>query len=413
MQPITLISGGSRGDVQPFILLGRALQEAGQKVLLALPPSYREEASRIGLDFRPLRADFDALLAGQAGRNLKNSGRNPLSVMREGRRAMQNLERLLVEDVVELAQDTRVLVGHIGLSACLQAIAAVRGVPLVYVSLQPFMPTRDFPHPLLPLRLSLGSTYNRLTGNLVKRITWNVFKGETNRLLESRLNVKPVTWQDYSASLNQTPILNAFSTAIIPFPADWKPNNCITGFWFSETLSDWQPSPELEAFLETGPAPVFIGFGSVSDTASVQVVLEALKIAGERGVLVGFNTTDCDIPETVMALDSVPYEWLFARVKAAVHHGGAGTTAQALRAKLPMLAVPQVLDQFFWAERVFHTGAALKPIAGKTLTPVTLAEAIHTLATDKTLKERAALLGEQIQAENGLKNAVEIIQKQL
>lgn len=415
MPPILLVSGGSRGDVQPFLLLGKALQDSGHDVLLALPPSYEAEALANGLNFRALRADFDALLASQSGQNLKNSGRNPIAVMREGRRAMQDIGRLLVEDVWSFTQDTGAIamIGHIGLSACTQAIALHRGIPLVHITLQPFTPTGDFSHPLLPIRFSLGRAYNRLTGNMVKRVTWSAFGSEVKRLLEKYPNTQPFNWGDYTAALDKTPILNAFSPALIPFPADWKPNNHITGFWLPPTTtSDWQPSEALTQFLDAGSPPVFIGFGSVSDTASVQVALDALQIAGERGVLVGFDVTHVTLPDSVFAAVSIPYEWLFPRVKAVIHHGGAGTTALALRAKRPMLAVPQLLDQFYWAERVFQSGAALKPIASKSLTASRLAEAIRILGTDGTLQARANELGEQIGAENGLMNAVRIIQNE-
>lgn len=413
MPPILLISGGSRGDVQPFLLLGKALQDAGCEVLLALPPSYEAEANDNDLPFRALRADFDAMLAGQAGQNLKNSGRNPLAMMREGRRAMQDMGRLLVEDAWTLSQETSAIIGHIGLSACTQAIAAHRSIPLVQVALQPFMPTGDFPHPLLPLRFSLGRAYNRLTGNLIKRITWSVFGGEVKRLKDKYPALRPYTQREYFAALDTTPILNAFSPALIPFPADWKPNNHLTGFWLPPTMSDWEPPETVTQFLAAGSPPIFIGFGSVSDTASIQVVLDALHISGERGILVGFDATHVTLPDTVLAISSIPYEWLFPRVKAVIHHGGAGTTAHALRAKRSMLAVPQLLDQFFWAERVFQSGAGLKPIANKNLTVNMLAEAIRILGTDGILQTRADVLGAQVLAENGLKNAVEVIQKQV
>jgi sterol 3beta-glucosyltransferase len=338
-----LVSGGSRGDAQPFLLLGKALQESGCDVLLALPPSYEAEAKTNGLAFKSLRADFDAMLAGQAGQNLKNTGRNPLAVLREGRRAMQDMGRLLVEDVWTLSQDTgaSAIIGHIGLSACTQAIAVSQDIPVVHVTLQPFMPTGDFPHPLLPMRVSFGRAYNRLTGNMVKRITWSVFGGEVKRLLEKRLHTRTFTWQDYTAALDKIPIINAFSPAVIPFPADWQPNNHITGFWLPPSESEFQPSETLTPFLDAGSLPVFIGFGSVSDTASIGIALEALQIAGERGVLVGFDVSNVTLPDTVIAASSIPYEWLFPRVKAVVHHGGAGTTALALRAKRPILSRPQ------------------------------------------------------------------------
>ncbi|MCB9450264.1 MAG: glycosyltransferase family 1 protein [Anaerolineaceae bacterium] len=413
MQTITLVSGGSRGDIQPFLLLGRALAEAGLNVSLALPASYQKEADALGLDFTPLRADFDRLLAGQSGQNLKRSGQNPLAVFREGQHLMKDAARLLVEDIWELSQTSAALVGHIGLSACTQTLSLLRGIPLIHVCLQPFMPTAAFPHPLLPIQFSLGGGYNRLTGDLVKRITWTVFAGETNHLLEKRLNQAPVKWRDYKRHLDHSPILNAFSGSLIPFPGDWKSNNEITGFWYPTMPEAWQAPHALVEFLESGSQAIFVGFGSVSDTASLSIVLDALDMAGERAVLVGFDVTDCPLPDTVFAISSIPYEWLFGHVKAAVYHGGAGTTALALRAKLPMLAVPQLLDQFFWADCVFRYGAAVKPIPNKKLNAQNLADAITYLSHEDNLRERAAFLGEQIQKEDGLTRAVSIIRERL
>jgi UDP:flavonoid glycosyltransferase YjiC (YdhE family) len=140
-----------------------------------------------------------------------------------------------------------------------------------------------------------------------------------------------------------------------------------------------------------------------------RIVLGALAASGERGiVLKGWGGLQAsELPSTVFATEWVPFDWLFPRVAAAVHHGGAGTTAASLRAGVPTVVIPFFLDQFFWGKRVFELGAGPRPVLRKHLEVDGLAAALRAAPA---MKERAAAIGERIRTENGVACAVDKFQ---
>jgi sterol 3beta-glucosyltransferase len=168
-------------------------------------------------------------------------------------------------------------------------------------------------------------------------------------------------------------------------------------------------------FLQKGAAPVYVGFGSIGDPAladqTTKLVMDALKRSGQRGVLAtgwsGMSKID-HLPEEFFMLESVPHSWLFPRMAAVVHHGGAGTTAAGLRAGVPGIIIPNGNDQFAWGRRVYELGAGAKPIPRKKLTAEKLSDAINYVL-EKEIKETAKDLGEKIQNENGAGTAAKII----
>jgi sterol 3beta-glucosyltransferase len=139
--------------------------------------------------------------------------------------------------------------------------------------------------------------------------------------------------------------------------------------------------------------------------------LQALASSGQRGLLLtgwgGLRSRS--VPEDVFILDSAPHRWLFPRMAAVVHHGGAGTTAEGLRAGVPAVIVPFVFDQTFWGARIKALGLGPGPIPVKQLTASRLASAIRTAVTDPGIRQRARSCGEAIRAEDGTGNAVEVI----
>jgi sterol 3beta-glucosyltransferase len=213
-------------------------------------------------------------------------------------------------------------------------------------------------------------------------------------------------------------MVSAYSLSIIPHPADWPDRVHVTGNLFLEETADWRPPPELEAFLEAGDPPVYIGFGSMAGRRPERlagIVLEALASSGQRGVLLtgwgGLKTEST--PEHLFVLEAAPHSWLFPRMSAVVHHGGAGTTAEGLRAGVPSIIVPFVLDQSFWGARIQALGLGPEPIPQKKLTAVRLAEAIRIAVSDSGMRQRAIAYGTAVRAEDGTGNAVKVIKKYL
>ncbi len=179
---------------------------------------------------------------------------------------------------------------------------------------------------------------------------------------------------------------------------------------------DWQPSPELEAFIESGPPPVYIGFGSMAGKNPerlARIVIEALQQTGQRGIIAAGwgGLTTGQLPDTIFPIDSAPHDWLFPRMAAVVHHGGAGTTAAGLRAGRPTIICPFLGDQSTWGQHVYDLGAGSKPIPQKKLTVEKLAAALREVATSQAIQQSAAEIGEKIRQEDGIANAVTIIER--
>ena len=210
------------------------------------------------------------------------------------------------------------------------------------------------------------------------------------------------------------PSIYCFSSAVLPRPADWDADQHITGYWFLDRDSGWRPPAGLVDFLEAGPPPICVGFGSMGCGKPGEVagmVMEALARSGQRGVLLtGWGGMHlADLPDSIYTADVMPYGWLFPRMAAVVHHGGAGTTAECLRSGVPSINVPFFADQPFWARRVHALGVGPKHIPRRRLSGARLAEAITTAVGDAGMRERAAALGRRLRGENGVCRAVELI----
>jgi sterol 3beta-glucosyltransferase len=201
-------------------------------------------------------------------------------------------------------------------------------------------------------------------------------------------------------------------------PPDWDGRSVATGYWFLDRPDDWQPPHELVEFLERDAPPVYVGFGSMPSEDAVvktRLILEALQLSGQRGVVAtGWGGLSAnDLPEYVHALETAPHNWLFPRMAAVVHHGGAGTTAAGLRAGVPTVICPFFGDQPFWGRRVASLGVGPQPIAQKGLSAEKLADALLTVIGNKTMKERAAALGATIRSEDGIGRAVALIEAEV
>jgi UDP:flavonoid glycosyltransferase YjiC (YdhE family) len=213
-------------------------------------------------------------------------------------------------------------------------------------------------------------------------------------------------------------MVSAYSPSVISHPRDWPDSVHVTGYLYLDEQADWQPSSELTAFLEAGAPPVYIGFGSMAGRDPEQLgglIVEALAKSGQRGLLLtGWGGLRVEIAsDDVFVLDAAPHSWLFPRMAAVVHHGGAGTTAEGLRAGVPAVIIPFAFDQSFWGARLRASGLAADPIPRKRLTADRLAKAVSTVVTDRDMRQRAASTGEVIRAENGIGNALEIVQRYL
>jgi UDP:flavonoid glycosyltransferase YjiC (YdhE family) len=295
-------------------------------------------------------------------------------------------------------------------------IAEKLGVPALAAFPTPlYSPTREFPSPFFPFR-ELGPL-NKGSHRLFARMGPALYRRPINEWRRDVLGMPPARGEEW---LNGRPVttLYAYSEAVVPRPDDWDESSVITGYWFLDAPAGWQPDPALVSFIENGPPPVYLGFGSMSmfgAAATTDAILEAITLAGQRAVLTnGESMPAADLlPGEVFVAGAVPHDWLFPRMAAVVHHGGAGTTGAALRAGKPTVICPFVGDQAFWGRRVAALGVGPSPVPFRKLTAGLLAGAIQRAVTDVEMQRQAASLGETIRAEDGIGRAVAVIANQL
>jgi sterol 3beta-glucosyltransferase len=402
---------GSRGDVQPYLALAIGLQQAGHRVTLSVPETFTKWIQSHGVNVHPIGFNPQEVM-----QKLAKSG-GGLRGMRTMRQVMNTGMIEAQDEVWQAAQDTDFMV-QTGTGMGALEVASKRNIPVAFAHLVPIAPTRAFPMFWLPFRRSPGGGYNLLTHKLVSRVLWSVGGSITNQW-RTRLDLP--AWRSegemhrYSHSLD-TPSLYGYSPTILPKPSDWDELHHVTGYWFLDEPPDWQPPADLLRFLESGPPPVYVGFGSMSPEypeRQTHLALRSLQITGQRGILLtgwGGITHLPDSPN-VLFVDDVPHSWLFPRVAAVVHHGGAGTTAAVLRAGILSILTPFGGDQFSWADLVVKSGVGPRAPGIKKLTAEKLAEAISIAVDDSAIRTRAAALGEKIRAENGIARAMEVIER--
>jgi sterol 3beta-glucosyltransferase len=342
-------------------------------------------------------------------------GNNPLNIVPVLAAQFFPLATQVMVGVREACRGSDLIVHSFLMTLAGHAIARERGIPDVSAQLFPvFAPTRTFPSLMFPA-LPLGGGYNRLTHALSHQLFWQSSRAAYHVLRRQPVLPARIDWPFRSSDRQPTPILYGFSPHVVPPPPDWSPRAVVSGYWFLDTGANWQPPAELAEFLAAGPPPVCIGFGSTvtrEGAKLARVALEALKRAGRRGLfLTGWGSSGgIDLPEYACAIEAAPHDWLFPRMAAVVHHGGAGTTAAALRAGVPTVVTPFTTDQPFWASRVHTLGVGPQPIYGKRLTAENLAAAIEAATSDEALRRRAAVLGARIRAEDGVARAVEALE---
>jgi UDP-glucoronosyl and UDP-glucosyl transferase len=251
---------------------------------------------------------------------------------------------------------------------------------------------------------------------LVELMTWQGLGDLVNRFRVKSLGLEPMStlWAPGQLFRLKVPYTYLWSPGLVPKPPDWGPEIDIAGFVFLDLASNYKPPGELVKFLAGGEEPIYIGFGSISGIedpdAFTRMVFDAVEAAGVRALISkgwGDMGKGMDIPDNILLLDNVPHDWLFPKVRAVVHHGGAGTTAAGLKFGKPTMVVPFFGDQPFWGAMVATAGAGAKQcLPLKKLTVARFAEGIKQCLTEEA-RQKAAEIAKSIEKEgDGAENAV-------
>jgi sterol 3beta-glucosyltransferase len=413
---ILAIALGSQGDVQPYVALGKGLQAAGHRVRVMTHVNFERLVTAHSLEFYPVKGNVQEIIESPEMRALLEKG-NFLAINAHTSKLAQTAAIDWTQAGLVACQGVDLIVAGMGGLNIAVSLAEKLQIPLLPAFLFPFTPTRSFPGILFPQSLTkLGGTFNWLSHLLLRQIMWQGFR-KADRLARLQVLNLPAApfWGPYkSAVMHRYPTVYGFSPSVIPKPADWH-NTVIVGDWFLDA-SNWTPPADLVEFLKNGAPPIYIGFGSMGSRKpeeTADLVLQAIARTGQRAILqAGWGgLSKADVPNNILMINSVPHSWLFPRMAAVVHHGGAGTTAAGLRAGVPSIAIPFFGDQPFWGQRIADLGVGTAPIPRQQLTVEKLAQAIDRAVTDPVMRQRAAELGAKIQAEDGIGSVVAIVRK--
>ena len=408
---ITLLTSGTRGDVQPYVALGKALQARDHDVLLACPDNFAAWVEGHGLVFQGIGVDWQTLLQSPLGRKLLSG--NVFAFIKLWRQTIIPLTRQNLAATWEAAHKADVIIFHPKVGGAAD-VAEATGAALVCAVPFPIFPTKAFP--FLVLKGNYGPWLNRLSYKSLS-LSQVFFMNLINH------------WRQHMLGLGRSPVfrpidgvkdgsvlrLCAASPAVVPYPKGCDEGIHTTGYWFLDEGQAWQPDPGLTAFLKAGKPPIYIGFGSMpswNPKKLTQAVIEGVRRAKVRAILAtGWGgLKEIDVPDTMHVIEGAPHDALFKHVSAVVHHGGAGTTAAGLRAGLPTLICHSTFDQPFWGHRVWSIGCGPRPQALKRLRADRFAQGLDALTRTETYRVRAGQVAQAVAEEDGIAVAIDLIE---
>jgi len=396
---IVVATIGSRGDVQPYINLCQGLQEAGYDVVLATNPSLCHLVASHGITSVPVgpAVDFGLVAEQLMAQSFNNMWIGMIRVMQLAARVVEEA----YPDVLKVCQGANLVITSD--SSCGVPEAEKLNIPWISVTLQ-------------PTRIPVANA----TPSILGRITWSfmgkLFVAPQNRF-RKRVGAPPV--KDITSMMSDRLILLPVSPHVaLPNPK-WPDHVTQTGYWFARPQKGWEPPRDLLAFLESGDKPIAISLGVMSMSGKkaregAEIILRTLEKTNVRAIIQGWGEAlpGMKIPRTIYLAGAMPHNWLFDQVSMVIHHGGFGTTAATLRAGVPGIVIPHIIDQFYWGQQVKELGVSPGFIPRGKLKDKALSEAILQVKNDAQMQKKAGELGNKIRSEeDGVTATVRAIEK--
>jgi sterol 3beta-glucosyltransferase len=408
---ITILTYGSRGDVQPFLALAVGLQNRGHQVKLAAPCRFAELVTTYRVPFVPLAGDPEEI-----SKRFNTAGHNAFKMVSAIRDYVNSIAVEVTRGAFAACDGADLIVHSFLFTTGAHSFARAHGIPDVSIQTFPiFAPTRMYP-PVAMASLPPGA-FSYFAHWLNTQVFW--YGGNSGYLQKRKQHPDlfsiDLTWPfSDSPSRPPTPLLFAVSPTVLPPAPEWTNRAKVSGYLFLDSPAGYQAPPALEDFFKAGPAPICVTFGSMIHRNSDRIaesVIRSIRGSGQRAViLTGWG--DWKVKQSsqdIFFADTIPHDWLLPRCKAVIHHGGAGTTAAGLRAGIPNIVVPFGGDQTFWGQRVHALGAGPCPLPVRALNTDALMSAL-AFVDDKIMQARVRLVGEKIRKEDGVGDAIRVVQ---
>lgn len=404
---------GSQGDIRPFAALGLALKAEGHDVLIASNPSNEEFCQQHGIDFTPLPGDIASII--QPG----ECGLGKTQVVRKLGQIINKSIHQQFEVLSPLLRNFDAVVYHPAVFAIDHIVESVK-IPSIRIHFQPDIRTRKYACCLFPPKMPFGGWGNLASHFIAAQVFWLLLRKTINKWRTGELGLKKLGFfapTSYPPIYDVPKLIAASQTLITPAP-DWPENVQVTGYMELPMAKVWTPPAHLQKFLDQGDPPLYVGFGSLTercDEKMTRAIIDVLQELSIRTILSGkFHYLKKEqLPEHILWIESAPHDWLFPRVQAIVHHGGAGTTHASLLAGKPTLIVPYVVDQFHWGDKVYRFGLGPRPLPAKKLMKEAFRTSVEQLLKNPSYQSHAEANAEKMQQENGVERVVEFLKQHL
>lgn len=402
---IALLTLGTRGDVQPFAVLGKALKKRGHDVTLATAKNFASFIESYDLHFSPVDADFQAILNSEEGKKMMS---NPLSARKHLNRLVYPMMQDALKTFYNLTKENDRVLYHA--KAMADYFAEHFPGKLIRTNVVPAIePTREFINPIISF-LGLPSFLNRFSYKFTE--------------LGLKIMGKPINRFRQQVGLNgkykkpELPSLYGLSPLFLPQPKDYPANCHFTGFWLDTSAEELEK--DLIDFISRGEPPLLITFGSMPFESKLNLPDLLNRLTKELNIRIiivkGWGLNDTGQLETnsnIKVIRSAPYDKLFPHIKAAVHHGGIGTVAACLKAGKPFLTCPILYplgDQHFWGMVAYKNGFGLKPHPLKKMKEDSLIGAVKELLSREELYANCKIVMEKMKNEDGVANAIDLVE---
>lgn len=407
---IAISTIGSTGDIQPYLALAIAMKKAGHDVKAISHPLHAARFDQFEIPFSACGPEVSQQVLNEMLDKML-AHRNPLKQFKllmeeaffaEGEKYFQDAKAAMADREIVLCH----MVDFLGNEAAAQlniprigGLLAAAGIHTIYS--QP---------PVFP---NLGKIMNPLLWKLVN-IALRPIDRSANRFLRglvSNPKTKVHNFHSLSDSLN---LIAASPTLVQTFP-DLPAHFKVTGSWILENETI-RPSEELVAFLEKYPKPIVVSFGSMGGSQGsklAKMVVEAIELTGRAAIIqsgyAGLFSENA--PKQIHFTEFVSHEWLFPQASCVVHHCGAGTTTAVARAGVPQIPITFIADQPYFAKQVLRLGIGVKHQWYYEMTAQSLAKSIQLACNSKEIKANAIRVQREMQAENGIAVAIDLIEK--
>lgn len=403
---ITILTLGTRGDVQPYAVLGKALAQRGHQVTLSTAKNFRELVESYGIHFHPIDADYEQLLNSTDGKKIFNG--NPFALKRNFSKLISPIIEQSLNEFYNLARQSDVTIYRP------KTLANVFTNQISKITIQAavvpaMMETCAFPNPAISGFKIPEFLYK--WSYKINDLKYSVLKKPIKQFqIQNGLD------EDFPVESDEVCVYG-ISSHFLNRPDDWPLNHHLTGFWFSEHQQ--QLPTDVEEFLAAGNPPILVTFGSMPLPKKLnKLIRRAAEQFHQRFIIVkgwgNLNVKELSNLANIKIVEPMPFETLFSKVKAVIHHGGIGTVAECLRSGKPMFICPAVYplgDQYFWGDLAYRKGVAVKPVPLSKLRTQDFIDSINELLNNDFLYENSATLAQSIRTENGVVKAADLIEK--